>query len=65
MHEWILSAAYLYAAVSKDIFLFRVLVKYHQTVPNYNQQDATFLIYLFLQPLYMFQVVTTPIIRST
>jgi len=36
-------------------------------IPNYNQQDATFLdlFILFLQTLYMFQVVPPPIIRST
>ena len=34
-------------------------------IPNYNQQDATFLIYLFLQTLYVFQAVPPPIIRST
>ena len=32
--------------------------------PNHNQQDATFLD-LFLQTLYVFQVVPLPIIRST
>jgi hypothetical protein len=35
------------------------------SIPNYNQQDATFLIYLFLQTLYMFQAFLAPIIRST
>ena len=34
-------------------------------VINYNQQDATALIYLFLQTLYMSQAIPPPIIRST
>ena len=34
-------------------------------IPNYNQQEATFLDLLFLQTLYMFQAVPPPIIRST
>jgi hypothetical protein len=34
-------------------------------IPNYSQQDATFLIYLFLQTLYTFQAVSPPINRST
>jgi hypothetical protein len=34
-------------------------------IPNYSQQDATFLICLFLQKLYMFQAVPPPILRST
>jgi hypothetical protein len=34
-------------------------------IPNFSQQDATFLIYLFLQTLYMFQAVSPHINRST
>ena len=34
-------------------------------IPNYNQQDAKFLIHLFLQTLCMFQEFPPPIIRST
>jgi len=34
-------------------------------IPNYSQQGATSLNYLFLQTLYMFQPVPPPIIRST
>ena len=34
-------------------------------IPNYNQQMQSFLIYLFVQTLYMFQAVPPPIIRST
>jgi len=34
MHECLLSPACVYAAVSKDIFLFRLLIKYYQTVLN-------------------------------
>ena len=38
---------------------------HRNTIPNYSQQDAKFLIYLFLQALYMFQAVPPPIIRNT
>ena len=34
-------------------------------IPNYNQQMQRFLIYLFLQNLYMFQAVPPLIIRNT
>ena len=37
----------------------------HQIFPSYNQQEATFLDFLLLQMLYMFQAVPPPIIRST
>ena len=37
---------------------------YRNIIPNYDQQDATFLD-LFLQTPYMFQAVPPPIIRST
>jgi len=45
---------------------FDIHMSVHRNVfPNYSQQDATLLIYLFLQTLYMFQAVAPPIIRST
>jgi hypothetical protein len=35
-------------------------------IANYDQQDATILVYLFIpNQLYMFQVMSSPIIRST
>jgi hypothetical protein len=46
--------------------LFYIHISVHRNIiPNYNQQDATFLIYLFLQTLYIFQAVPPPIIRNT
>ena len=51
-------------------FLINNVCKYEKLIsffffPNYYQQDATILIYLFPQTLYMFQAVPPPIIRNT
>ena len=51
---------------SRSCVIFDIHMSAHlNIIPNYSQPDATFLIYLFLQTLYMFQAVPPPIIRST
>jgi len=51
----------------RDYDRFDIHTSVHPNIiPNYSQQEATFfLIYLFLQTLFMFQAVPPPIIRST
>ena len=48
-----------------SIFLMLICPCIIDIIPNYYQKVQRFLIYLFLQMLYMFQAVPPPIIRST
>jgi len=51
----------------KDAYTVKdIHVSVHRNIiPSYSQRDAIFIVYLFLQTLYMFQAVPPPIIRST
>jgi len=53
-----------FSSKCKQVFDIHMSV-HRNIIPNYNEQMQRFLIYLFLQNLYMFQAVPPLIIRNT